>query len=354
MEDTNQTSILGLLQTLWQRRKVFFWVLPITFVLSAALILGVPRYYRCEVVLAPETKSVSSSSSLLALASSFGFDINSMSNQDALYPTLYPMMVESPNFLITLFDTHVTTADGSYEGTYYNYLLSQYKVPFWTQWKNRIRSLFPQKTQEIKVKTVSNEGANVFNLSMAQWRVIGLMQDDILCSVDHKTSVITFSVTAQDKMVCAIMADSVCAALQTFMTDYRTIKNRTDIVYYEKVMHDAYEDYQQASERYVRYMDSHKDMNLEQHRIVAQNLDNEMQLKYSAYSSFQKQFLATQARLQENTPVFTVLKSASIPLMPAGPRRMMFVLIMLILATCITSGIVCRQQLIQIITSNNN
>ena len=41
--------------------------------------------------------------------------------------------------------------------------------------------------------------------------------------------------------------------------------------------------------------------------------ETEMQIKEAAYTSFQKQYLATQARLQENTPVYTIIQSATIP-----------------------------------------
>ena len=361
MEETNNTTnatqkqsitVVDLCKTLWQRRKVFYWVLPVTFVLASAIIMSVPRYYTCEVSLAPETKSVASSSSLLALASSFGFDLKSMSNEDALYPTLYPMIVESPNFLITLFDTPVTTADGEFKGTYYEYLKKKRRISFLKRWKYKLRGLVTTEPQPVVPIVASKNEHDVFNLSKEQWSAISIMQNDIVCTVGNKTNVINFSVTAQDKMVCAIMGDSVCAALQEFITDYRTAKNRTDIIYYEKVMRDSYQDYRQASEQYVRYKDSHKDMNLEQYRIEALNLENEMQLKYQAYSSFQKQYLATQARLQENTPVFTVLKSASIPLKASGPKRMVFVLVILILATGITCCVVCKHQLMLMITSN--
>ena len=64
-ENTNQNTIenqgamdfTALFKTLWNRRKVFYWLWPITFVLSSALILCVPRYYTCEVILAPEAQS---------------------------------------------------------------------------------------------------------------------------------------------------------------------------------------------------------------------------------------------------------------------------------------------------------
>lgn len=338
-------DVRELLQTIIRRRKVFYKVLPITFVLSAALILCVPRYYMCEVILAPESQTAGQAGSLQALASSFGYDMGGL-NTDALYPTIYPDIVKTPNFLVNLFDIQVTTAEGDFSGTYYNYMAKVHKRVFWKRWKSKIKKWITPEEPQITVGKKSKSGVDVFNMSKGQWYVLDQMQRNISCKVDRKTEVITFRVKAQDKLVCALMADSVCATLQNFITDYRTKKARVDINYYEEVMETSRQEYEEASERYISYVDSHSGMNLQQYKIEAKNLETEMQIKQAAYTSFQKQYLATQARLQENTPVFTVMQSASIPALPAGPKRMIFVLAMLFLATCVTSFVLCKDQLL--------
>lgn len=354
MEDLNNMTevtqpaidIKAMFQTLWERRKVFYWVIPITFVLSAALILCVPRYYTCEIVLAPETQNAGSSGSLQALASSFGVDMHSMTSSDAIYPTIYPDVVKSPDFLVTLFDIPVTTADNSFSGTFYDYLLKGQKSFFLKRWKRTIISWIPKPKETNPMLGHAEDGTNtVFYLNKQQWAIIKLLNENINCTVDRRTDVITFSVTAQDKLICATIGDSLCASMQTFITNYRTKKTRDDIAYYKEVMHSTFQEYQDASSKYIEYIDSHSNMRQEKYRIAAHNLETEMQIKQAAYISFQKQYLAAEARLQENTPVYTVIQSASIPPKPAGPRRMMFVLAMLFLTTCFTIVIICKDQL---------
>lgn len=360
MEDTNRTEVKphplkAMFATLWQRRKVFYWLWPATFVLSAALILCVPRYYTCEVILAPELQGGSTGGSIQSLASSFGFDISSLNSADALYPQLYPELLASPDFLVKLFDTRVSNSDATFEGTYYEYITTQRKLAFWKRWKYWLQAhLMPQESTPILKGDKDGNGVNVFCLTKRQRTVIEIMQDDISCEIDKKTDMITIHFSAQDKLVCAIMGDSVCTALQDFITNYRTKKNRIDLTYYEDVMNRAYSEYQEASKQYIRYVDSHGNIHLEQYRIEAQNLESEMQLKQAAYTTFQKQYLATQARLQENTPVFTVIKSASVPKRPAGPKRMIFVLGMLILATGIAFCVVCKEELSMLLMSEND
>ncbi len=353
-EQAQKNPIMDILNTLWQRRKVFYWLWPITFVLSAALILCVPRYYTVEVVLAPESQSAGGSGSLQALASSFGFDSRSMTGGDALYPLIYPEIVKSPNFLISLFEIPVTTAEDDFSGTFYKYLLKKNKSAFWKRWKGKIRALISPTEEAPKIKREGVDGVDVFVMDKWQWYAVELMRKNIKCSIDKKTEVITLSITTQDKLVSATMADSVCVALQNFITEYRTAKNRTDLRFYEQVMRDSYQEYQEACDRYIRYADGHRNTNLEQYRIEAQNLETEMDLKRSAFTSFQKQFLTTQARLQENTPVFTVLQSASVPLKATGPRRVLFVIAMLIFITGIACCWLCKDQLMALLMSKED
>jgi LPS O-antigen subunit length determinant protein (WzzB/FepE family) len=67
-----------------------------------------------------------------------------------------------------------------------------------------------------------------------------------------------------------------------------------------------------------------------------------MQLKYNAYTSIQTQLQIAKAKLQERTPAFTILKGAEVPVKPAGPKRMIFVAVMLLLTFMGTSVYILR------------
>ena len=175
----NHIDIIALFKTLWQKRKVFYWVWPITFVLSAALILCIPRYYKCQVTLAPEAQSAGATGSLQALASSFGFNMGSLSSSDAIYPMIYPDIVSSPDFLVKLFDVHVKTLDGDFEGTYFEYLQNKHRKPFWVKWKSTVKKWLSSKDQVPPIVRDSTSGVDVFYMSKKEWDIIAMMQGNI-------------------------------------------------------------------------------------------------------------------------------------------------------------------------------
>ena len=61
------------------------------------------------------------------------------------------------------------------------------------------------------------------------------------------------------------------------------------------------------------------------------DLENEMQLKYNIYTAMNTQMQAAAAKLQEATPAFTIIQSASVPIKPAGPKRTFIALAMTML-----------------------
>ena len=69
-----------------------------------------------------------------------------------------------------------------------------------------------------------------------------------------------------------------------------------------------------------------------------------MQLKYNNYTAMVTQYQAAKAKVQERTPAFTMIKGSSVPIKPSGPKRMIFVLIMLILSFFGTAGYILLKE----------
>ena len=144
----------------------------------------------------------------------------------------------------------------------------------------------------------------------------------------------SITVTDQDPLICALLADSIKEHLQVFITDYRTKKSRIDYEHYRQLTEEARIAYDKARIAYANYADAHQEVFLQSVKTKKDDLENEMQLKYNVYTALNTRQEAAMAKLQENTPVFTTLTNATVPIKPAGPKRMIFVAVMLFLATC--------------------
>lgn len=318
--DIKQIDFCMIAQIIRENKRLYLVTLPITFVVACLLIICIPRYYKCEVTLAPELSNSSNINSIATIAGSFGIDLSKgLAAEDAISPALYPDLMSSTDFVVSIFPIEITTKEGE-TYTYYDYLKSHQKTPWWTKAIRYVKSIFKEEeTDGLKGKI------NPFRLTKEQQGIANLLNRKLSCTVDKKTDVISILVEDQDPLVCATIADSARVRLQEFITKYRTNKARNDLRQTKELHKEAKKEYEKARGAYSSFADRNNDLVLESYRSRREELENEMQLRYNIYSNLTTQLQLAQAKVQERTPAFTTLKCATVPVRPAGPKRMVFV-----------------------------
>ena len=116
-----------------KHRKLYCYVLSVAFVLALVICFSIPKTYNCQIILAPEMGGSTSVGTLGSLASSFGIDLGSSSSQggDGIKPSIYPDLMMSSDFKITLFPVKVKRKRDKQTMTYYDYLKNEWKYPWW-------------------------------------------------------------------------------------------------------------------------------------------------------------------------------------------------------------------------------
>ena len=343
VEEESSIDFGKIYKDILRHKRLYFIVLPIAFVLAAIYALSLPNFYNCTVKLSPEMSgSKASAGSLASLASSFGVNLGSSgAGTEALFPTLYPDLMNSVDFKTSLFPVKVKREEDNKVFTYYDYLMNEQKVPWWSSAMKGLFSLFGSK------KKTGDAKVDPFRLTKEQTKIVKALNKNVVCDVDKKTMVITINVTDQDPVICATMADTVKTRLQNFITDYRTSKSRVDVEHYTDLSNQAKQEYDQAVRVYGEYCDANKDVILQSAISKRDQLESDMQMKFNTYNAMTTQLEAAKAKQQERTPAFTVIKGASRPIKPAGPKRVIFIIAMLFVATFATVIYVYRKPLIQ-------
>lgn len=161
-KEQNKEDVIDL-REVWasikKRKKWFFIAWPVTLVLSSFIIICVPRTYSTNTVLAPEINIPTSGGSLSDIASSFGIDLGNRTSTDAIYPSLYPDLMEDNGFIYSLFNIRVKSADGVIDTTLYAYKRYFTKSPWWTMALSKLKGLLP-KPKEAQGKANGNEAFN--------------------------------------------------------------------------------------------------------------------------------------------------------------------------------------------------
>lgn len=310
-----------------KHRKLYYKVLPVVFVIALIIGYSIPTTYNCRILLAPEMGGGGSiAGSLASIASTFGINVGGGGggNGDAITPSLYPDLMKSTDFKTSLFPVKVKRKADKAPMSYYDYLKNEWKEPWWVDW-------FGLKAPHKEKDTLVNN----FELTGEQARIAGMINENVVCSIDKKTGLITISATAQDPHVAAQLADSVKTRLQDFLTEYKTNKARHDLEYAEMLQRKARKDYEHARRLYVEFMDANQDMVMLTAMQKQNDLENEMQLQFNNYNALNAQVISAKAKVQEVTPAFTPLQSATVPLGPSGPNTKRIMFIWLFLATLV-------------------
>lgn len=308
---------------IFKYKKLYYKTLGVAFVLALIIGFSLPKTYNCKILLAPETGGGSSNlGGLAALASSFGVSVGAGGQGgDAITPNVYPELMKSVDFKTSLFPIKVKQKKDKKTMSYYDYLKYEWRVPWW-------EDLFGLTAP----KPIKDTLVNTFELTPEQARIAGLAIKNVECKIDKKTNLISIEVRAQDPYVAAQLADSVKNRLQDFLTGYRTKKARYDLDYALKLNRQAKKDYERARLLYSEYVDANQEIYLLSAMQKQNDLENEMQLQYNNYTATSAQVLTAQAKVQETTPSFTTVQSATVPLGPSGPKKELIMIICLFLA----------------------
>ena len=318
-------------------------------VIGVALAFGTPKIYKSTVILAPEESGNGFSGSISSLASMVGMNMKMGQSGDAIYPEIYPDLMESTDFIVGLFPIKVTKDKTGEQYTYQDYLQNHQKLAVADYPMAMVKNLI----EKLKSDDEPGPGHQVdpFRLTKKENDIAKKISHNINCSVDKKTSVITIVVEDQDPLIAATVADSVQLHLQRAITDYRTKKARIDLDYMEQLFAEARKQYDKARQIYATYADANQDVLLQAYKMKEADLENDMQLKYNIYQQVVEQRQLAQAKLQERTPAFTIVQSASVPIKHSSRPKIITLIIWMFLGFMLRSSMLAwknREQFINI------
>ena len=313
----------------WQRLKghwktVFLWTV-VGFVIGCLVALDTPHKYKVTSRLAPELSSTATNR-LSSVATLVGLTSTVLGSTDAVYPMVYPEVVNSPAFIADLFPTMVTLRKKGEETqvTLYDYIQEYARKSVLGTLRglpmeavDAAKSLFlPYEEEDDSTAVV-----DPFHFTKDQAKVYKVLSKGIESTIDKKTLIITVSVKMDDPLIAAEVAREVNTKLKDYVITYRTDKAIHDRDYYAMLCDEAKEDYHAAQKQYARYVDSHQGMVMQSTQVERERLRDEMTLKYQLYTSMAQQLQGAEAKVQQETPVFAEVVGPTVPRKSINSRK---------------------------------
>ena len=196
--------------------------------------------------------------------------------------------------------------------------------------------LYLHQRIECRVKEIIS-GRIFFELIKREARTYSLPYltiEDVLSEVetDVKTNMTKVSVALQDPLAAAIVADSAVYKLQEYITDYRTRKAKQDYDFQLNLCEQYKKEYFAAQQEYAQFADANRNVILQTVTSEKERLQKNLSLAEQIYSQSMGQLQVLRGKVQEAKPVFAVVEPATVPLVPASPKKMMIIIAFAFLA----------------------
>ncbi|KAA6322271.1 hypothetical protein EZS27_028170 [termite gut metagenome] len=325
--EEQEIDLIELAQKVWAERRLVLKTGGYALLIGIVVAMSIPKEYTTSVTFAPEPGGISGGGSMGALAAMAGINLGSSSGEDALSVDLYPDIVSSTPFLTDLFDIKVTDTKETTETTLYDYLEEHQQSAWWGYVFSFPFKALGWVTSIFKEEEPEREGDfNLFMLTKDETEIVENLSERITVSVDKKTGMTTLSITMQDPLISATVTNVVMHNLQNYITDYRTNKARHDLEFTEKLFKEAKEEYNTAQQKYAQYVDKNRNTILQTARVEEERLVNEKNLTYNVYNQIAQQLQIAKAKVQEITPVYTVVQPATVPLKPSKPNKILILI----------------------------
>lgn len=346
-------DLIALFLLITDKRKFIAVTLLVWAIIGVWYAFQQPKEYRSTIMLAPETTSNNLASKISSVTSMVGLFDEANPTGDAIYPEIYPEMMSSNDFLVKLLPVKVKTLDNKVHTNFFDYKKNKTKKTLLMKMRGGIKKFFSSLSKKENIQhQIDSLHPNPHQLTKEEDGIVNSMRSDFTCQVDKKTNVITISAQTEDPLVSTIMANAIKDELQKFITKYKTEKSRNDVKYMSEINQKAKLDYSKARQRYAAYCDANTDVTLESIKSKQEDLENDMQLKYNIYTQTMQQLQMSMATLQDNTPAFTTIQSATVPLKHCNTPKIFILAVFLILgliSDLLFIAIRYRKNIIQIV-----
>lgn len=302
MEDKldDQINIIDLLKKLYKSRKFIFYFSFLFVLLGVIISLLSPVKYNSTTIFIPQQKE-SSSSSLSGVASLVGINIGSSSYGSDISPSMYPQIIKSIKFKRLLLKKVINEKN------------------------NLTLEKFIAKHYSIDVDVVKN--VPDLGMTLNEEKYFNILTNIVNVSVNQNDGFISISSEMPVAEYAAKIAKFSREILQNIIIENKIEATRQNLVFSEKQLIEKKQEFDEIYSKLAFYSDS----NLNSVNSFVLNEKNKLESEFEIISAvveeISKQVEQAKLQLNKDTPVFSTIQEAIIPVKRSSPRRTMIVII---------------------------
>ncbi|TVR16960.1 MAG: hypothetical protein EA391_06285 [Balneolaceae bacterium] len=328
-----EVDIWNLVRIIWAGRKIVLLFALAFLLLGLFHISTGPTEYTSDAVLLQESsRDQSNTQRLLQQFGGFGFNTSSGGSTDMLGPGMYPTIVSSIEFQRELIAEPIEFSRFDNPITLYEFFVEHHQPPFRDKVYSFIRnytiqlpfrivdwitniSFTPEEPEE-EIEVEQEIDSRVLILSRREASTIAEVSGRISLSIDG--NIITVNTTMPDRKAAAMLNVQVIEQIQEYVTNYKIEKARQNVEFTENRLVVAEERYEEAQRALAEFRDQNINLATNIARTEEERLANHRDRMFNVYNSLSVELEQARLRLQEETPLFSIMQKSSVPTRSLG------------------------------------
>ena len=299
--NSDEIDLIELLKTAWSGRKQIIIISFVFVLIGVASALLWPVFYTSSTTFINSQTESSSNSGLSGVASLVGINLGGISSGSEIPSTMYPQIGESVEFKRALLDSYIDEKE-------------QIKLEDFLADYNKIEKNVTENNKKLFVSEYENELFDVIN-------------DIVSISVNQKDGFITISANMPNSEYAANTCVNARDILQEIVINSRIQSAKQKLKFSEKQLSSKRIEFEEVQNKLAYFNDSN--LNLVTSTIINERskLEAEFQIINAVMVELSKQVEQRKLRVSEDTPVFSIVKEASMPVKRSSPKRTEMVII---------------------------
>jgi len=299
--NSDEIDLIELLKTAWNGKKQIIIISFVFALLGVAAALLSPVVYTSSTTFINSQKESSTSSGLSGVASLVGINLGGMSSGSEIPPSMYPQLGESIEFKRDLLNSNIDEKE-------------QIKLKDFLANYNDIEKSVTENNNKLFISEYENELFNVID-------------DVISISVNQKDGFVTISAKMPNSEYAANTCINAREILQKTIIDNRIKSAKQKLEYSEKQLASKRIEFEEIQNKLAYFNDSNINLVTSSFINERDKLEAEFQIINAVMIELSKQVEQRKLQVSEDTPVFSIVKEASMPVKRSSPKRAQMVLI---------------------------
>ena len=327
MPQEEEIDLVEVVRKLWKNRKLILKITVVFMVLGVLAALFSPKEYTAGCTMVPQSGDKKVRGNLSGLASMVGINLGGASGGEVLSPTIYPKIVASIPFKKDLMVTPlkfegyaqpITLLDYYTKDEYQKFSLGHAIVKYTVGLPGVIMSAI---RGEDTTRISAGKGSAIQSLSKDEKKMAEMLNKMISLNVNDKDGYVQLSASLGEPLAVAQLAERAQELLQTYITDFKIEKVKSNLTFVEQQYDAAKKRYEKMQDSLARFRDANKSFSSAVAKTQEEALTNEYNLAYSVYSELAKQMEQAKIAVNETTPILTIVEPVVVPMERSKPKR---------------------------------